>query len=172
MGLISCYFCGMFEDRIQTKIEVLLNVCLAHGWTFGFAESCTGGLLSAHVAMQPGMSAVFNGSVVSYAGRVKTDLLNVPTSALKAYGEVSVPVARYMARGARKQLKCDWSVSITGIAGPGGGTLEKPVGTVCFAVSGPAFEEVIQMQFPPSSRGEIQQQSADFALDLLLNAMK
>lgn len=154
------------------KTEALIQICQQRDWTLGFAESCTGGLLSSRVTEVPGVSAVFLGSVISYAGAVKSSSLEVPSSALKAYGEVSEPVARYMARGARKRLKCDWSVSITGIAGPGGGSPEKPVGTVFFAVSGPGFETAVRQQFSGPKRKDIQQQSADFALDLLLNAMK
>lgn len=154
------------------KIKSLIQICQQRDWTLGFAESCTGGLLSSQVTMVPGVSAVFTGSIVSYAGAVKSGILQVPKPALQSYGEVSEPVARYMARGARKHLNCDWSVSITGIAGPGGGLPEKPVGTVFFAVSGPGFETAVKQQFSGPKRQDIQQQSVDFALDLLLSAMK
>lgn len=154
------------------KISRIFRLCVDRGWTVGFAESCTGGLLSAQWAMTPGISQVFQGSVVSYSGDVKVGILDVPRAALQAYGEVSEPVARYMAHGARKHLKCDWSVSITGIAGPGGGTPEKPVGTVFFAVVGPGLEHSCRQNFSPASREQIQQKAVDFALDLLEDAMK
>lgn len=154
------------------KVEELIGICQQRKLSFGFAESCTGGLLSAQVTSVPGVSAVFKGSVVCYAGAVKTSILDVPPSALRAYGEVSEPVARYMARGARKHLNCDWSVSITGVAGPGGGSPEKPVGTVFFAVCGPGIERAVKQQFSGPKRQDIQQQSVNFALDLLINTMK
>lgn len=160
--------------NLQTldKAQSLIQICQQRDWTLGFAESCTGGLLSAHLTAIPGVSAVFLGSIICYSGAVKSGMLDVPIHALKGYGEVSEPVARYMARGARKHLNCDWSLSITGIAGPGGGSPQKPVGTVFFAVSGPGFETAVRQQFSDPKRQDIQQQSAEFALDLLLNAMK
>lgn len=160
------------NEHTLKKVEALIQMCQQRDWTIGFAESCTGGLLSAYMTMVPGVSAVFMGSVVSYAGPVKEGLLGVPKSALQSYGEVSEPVARYMARGARKHLNCDWSVSITGIAGPGGGLPQKPVGTVFFAVSGPGFETAVRQQFSGPKRQDIQQQSVEFSLDLLISAMK
>src|SRR4051812_40410434 len=91
------------------------------------------------ITSQPAVSSFYRGGVISYDRDVKADILNVPHSLMDVTGEVSVPTAVAMARGARSVLKCDWAVSITGIAGPTGGTPEKPVGTVCFAVAGPAF---------------------------------
>ena len=84
----------MFDDDMKSKIETLFQVCHSHGWTFGLAESCTGGLVSSQITMLPGVSAVFKGAIVCYAGHVKRDVLGVPSSALKYYGEVSLPVAR------------------------------------------------------------------------------
>ena len=159
-------------DQVESLVERLFEVSLSRGWSFGFAESCTGGLVSASVAAVPGVSQVFKGSVVSYHSAVKMGILDVPEAAIQCYGEVSEPVARYMARGARKHLNCDWSLSITGIAGPGGGSLEKPVGTVFFAVSGPGVETAVMKCFDGPKRKDIQQQSAEFALDLLRSAMK
>ncbi len=160
------------NKQVLEKVNLLIQICQQRNWTLGFAESCTGGLLSAQVTSVPGVSAIFMGSVTSYASAVKTGILGVPKTALQSYGEVSEPVARYMARGARKHLNCDWSVSITGVAGPGGGSPQKPVGTVFFAVSGPGFEAAKRQQFSGPKRQDIQQQSVDFALELLINAMK
>lgn len=143
------------------------------GWRIGLAESCTGGLLSSWIAQVPGVSSFYQGSVVSYARRAKENILQVDSAMIKALGEVSEPVAKAMARGARAALDCHWAVSITGIAGPSGGTPEKPVGTVCFAVSGPGFEQALTHQFDRQlERQEIQRQAAVFALDLLLNALR
>jgi nicotinamide-nucleotide amidase len=161
----------------SAKVELLRDLLAKRGETVGFAESCTGGLLSAECAKLSGVSRVLQGSVVSYSNAVKVGILGVPESSIAAYGAVSEPVARYMARGAKKQLKCDWSVSITGIAGPTGGTPAKPVGTVCFGICGPGIEYTLIKKFEGAgqqklSRQEVQQTSADFALDLLLAELK
>lgn len=139
--------------------------------TLGFAESCTGGLLSSLMTSQAGISKYFKGTVVSYSGEIKHSLLGVPKHLMKTLGEVSQPVAKHMAKGARRSLNCDWSVAITGIAGPSGGTPEKPVGTVCFAVSGPGYEYVERCLIEGSDRVAIQQGSALKALELLKNAL-
>ncbi len=138
--------------------------------TVGFAESCTGGLLSATLSAMPGVSDIYLGSVVSYSYQAKVDLLGVSWNVLKIEGAVSDRVARQMAQGLRNQMKCHWSVAITGIAGPTGGTPEKPVGTVWFAVNGPGFETTEKKLFS-GSRTDVQQQSVDHAINMLLNAM-
>ncbi len=154
-------------------LNELEKLCVLRGLTIGLAESCTGGLLSASICERPGVSKIFKGAVVSYARDVKEAVLGVPKSLMQAHGEVSLPVAQAMAVGAREVLKCDWAVSVTGIAGPSGGTPEKPVGTVCFAISGPSFERVESKIFPAGGgRQDIQRQAALFALDFLLSAMR
>lgn len=158
--------------ELQSHFQNLLQVCLRRRLTFGFAESCTGGLLSAHAAMTPGISSVYKGSIVSYSSDIKIGILGVPHHAIQSFGEVSAPVARYMSQGAKKHLNCDWSVSITGVAGPGGGSLEKPVGTVYFSVCGPGFENTWRKNFEADARVKIQQQSVKCALELLESAMK
>ncbi len=153
--------------------ERLAEICRLRGWTVGLAESCTGGLLSSLICAEPGASDFYVGSVVSYARSVKESLLNVPKPLLTTCGEVSLPVALAMAKGACATLRSDWSVSITGVAGPSGGSGEKPVGFVCFAVVGPCFEEAASQQFAASGgRQDIQRQAALFAFDFLLNAMR
>jgi len=104
---------------------------------FGCAESCTGGSVSALLTEEPGISDVFVGSVVAYSNEVKERLLGVPGQLIAEHGAVSAAVALSMAEGARRALGCDWSLAITGIAGPTGETPSKPVGTVHFGVSGP-----------------------------------
>ena len=161
------------DSQVLERVESLEKICLQRGLTVGFAESCTGGLLSSWVCARPGVSKVFTGAVVSYARSVKNQVLGVPLSLMQAHGEVSLPVAKAMAVGARKALGCDWSVSITGIAGPSGGTPEKPVGTVCFAVVGPGLEHQILKVFPAGGgRQDIQRQAALFAFEFLLSAMR
>ncbi|HMN70216.1 MAG TPA: CinA family protein, partial [Bdellovibrionales bacterium] len=115
----------------------------------------------------------FQGAVVSYARVVKRKVLNVPSTAFLAHGEVSSPVARAMARGALNALGSTWALSVTGIAGPGGGTKEKPVGTVYFAVVGPGLEESVRQEFKADDgRQDVQRQAALFAFEFLLNAMR
>ena len=140
--------------------------------TVAFAESCTSGLLSASLGAIPGVSRVFQGAIVSYANDVKENLLDVPADLLKTFGAVSEQVAAKMAEGARTRLHSTWGVSVTGIAGPDGGSAEKPVGTVCFAVAGPKLgmtdvETQTWTQKFSGSRVEIQQQSVQTALNLL-----
>lgn len=138
--------------------------------TVGFAESCTGGVLSAIFARAPGVSDIFVGAIVAYSNSLKERLLGVPSPLLRSVGAVSLPVARKMASGARLTLQSTWAISVTGIAGPSGGTPVKPVGTVCFAIVGPGVEEVVQKRFD-GSRREIQLAAAKFALKLLRHAL-
>ena len=138
--------------------------------TVSFAESCTGGLLSSMITSHAGISDVYLGAVVAYSNAMKENLLGVPSHLFRSVGAVSVSVAREMARGARDQIGSDWAVSITGIAGPGGGTPEKPVGTVCFAVVGPGVDRAVDMHFA-GGRQVIQEASALYALELLLGEL-
>ncbi|MCB0759748.1 MAG: CinA family protein, partial [Flavobacteriales bacterium] len=107
------------------------------GQTLALAESCTGGYLSHLITSVPGSSAYYIGGVVSYANAVKMEELGIPSDMLELNGAVSGPVAERMAEGVRKALRSDWAVATTGVAGPDGGTAEKPVGTVWIAVAGP-----------------------------------
>ncbi|MEZ4475255.1 MAG: nicotinamide-nucleotide amidohydrolase family protein [bacterium] len=116
--------------------------CQAAGLSLGTAESCTGGLVGAAITDVPGASSVFFGSVVSYSNSVKTGVLDVPAEVLAEHGAVSEPCAAAMALGARRRLGVDVAVSITGIAGPGGGSPTRPVGTVCFGFAGPAEGQI------------------------------
>lgn len=139
--------------------------------TMSFAESCTGGRLSALITELAGVSDVFLGSVVSYSNEAKVNLLGVRREALETEGAVSELVAGQMAQGVREKLKSEWSVAITGIAGPSGGTSAKPVGTVCLAVSGPQFVATQRKLFS-GSRIEIQNQSAESAMKFLLESLQ
>ena len=134
--------------------------------TLGFAESCTAGLASATLGKVAGVSDIFLGSVVSYSNDVKENLLQVSNGTLRTEGAVSEQTALQMAHGLRKIMKCNWSVSITGIAGPTGGTPDKPVGTVWFAVVGPGFETTEKKIFS-GSRSEIQEQASKHAFEIL-----
>ncbi|MGZ3795866.1 MAG: CinA family protein [Pseudobdellovibrionaceae bacterium] len=152
-------------------LEKLLSLLRSRKLTVGFAESCTGGLLSATLTSVAGISDVFMGSVVSYSYEAKMDLLGVQAKTLKSEGAVSESVAREMAQGARKQLKVDIALAITGIAGPTGGTPDKPVGTVCLAVSGPGLAEKAVRKHFSGGRTEVQEASVRFALEYLISAL-
>jgi nicotinamide-nucleotide amidase len=154
------------EQKLQELIRSLRDQKL----TLSFAESCTGGALSAFLTEQAGVSDIFLGSVVSYSNEAKVALLGVRRDTLMQEGAVSESVARQMACGARRQLKTDWSVAITGIAGPSGGTPSKPVGTVCIAIAGPNFEESRKEIFS-GDRKAIQQESVDFSVRWLCEVL-
>lgn len=160
-----------FSESSLKKLKAMIRSLREKKLSVSFAESCTGGRLSAFLTSQPGVSDIFMGSVVSYSNEVKIDLLGVRRDALKNEGAVSEGVARQMAYGVRNQLKSNWSVAITGIAGPSGGTPTKPVGTVCFAVCGPGFEQSWSRLYS-GDRSEIQQQSVDTAIELLTEALR
>jgi nicotinamide-nucleotide amidase len=114
--------------------EVVLDACRAHRMTIAVAESCTGGLLGARLTSIPGSSDVVLGGVIAYGNKVKQDMLGVSGDVLREHGAVSEPVARQMATGVRERTGADIGMAITGVAGPGGGTPDKPVGTVWLAV--------------------------------------
>jgi len=156
---------------MRDLITVFTERFLSKNWTLSTAESCTGGLLAATLAQRPGISSVFIGSCVTYANSAKRDLLQVPDDMLKSHGAVSGPVALAMAQNVRKSLKSSWSVSITGIAGPAGGSEEKPVGTVWFGISGPGIEATEKKLFK-GDRLAIQKQAAEHALRFLLEQSK
>ena len=119
-------------------LEVVLGKILkSKGQTIATAESCTGGTIASLLAKHAGSSEFYLGSVVSYSNEVKHNVLGVSLSDLEQYGAVSEPVVRQMAEGARRVVGADWALATSGIAGPGGGTADKPVGTIWIAVSGP-----------------------------------
>ena len=124
----------VWESKNAIVLKMLESLRRKH-YTIGIAESCTGGMLGARIADIPGVSDVLLGGVMAYDNRIKEQLLGVPGEILETYGAVSEECAAAMAEGVRKVTGADITVSITGIAGPDGGTEEKPVGTVCFAVS-------------------------------------
>jgi len=161
--LISDLIFGEGEQRMQQVVGDLLK---AHGQTLSLAESCTGGYVSHLITSEPGSSAYYTGGVVSYANAVKMEELGIPSDMLELNGAVSKPVAEQMATGVRTALRTDWSVAITGIAGPDGGTPEKPVGTVWIAVAGPDGVESRCEHFI-GTRGAVIQRSALSSLDML-----
>jgi nicotinamide-nucleotide amidase len=127
----------IFGEGDQSLERVLGAMLKERGQTLALAESCTGGYLSHLITRIPGSSAYYIGGVVSYANAVKMEELGIPSDMLELNGAVSQPVAERMAQGVRAALRSDWAIATTGIAGPDGGTPEKPVGTVWLAVAGP-----------------------------------
>lgn len=127
---------SLTEKDLQNCVARSIQVLRDNHATVGFAESCTGGLLSSSFAKVAGVSDVFMGSVVSYANHVKVSVLGVKCSTLENFGAVSAECAKEMSEKALMLLKVSYAVAITGIAGPTGGTKDKPVGTVFISVSG------------------------------------
>jgi nicotinamide-nucleotide amidase len=125
----------MIETRLRAEAKRLLEICRGRGLRIATAESCTGGLVAAALTEIAGASDVVERGFVVYSNAAKQSMLGVPTSTLKRYGAVSAETAVAMAEGALKNSPADIAVSITGIAGPGGGTRQKPVGLVHFAVA-------------------------------------
>ena len=141
------------------------------GVTLSTAESCSGGLIAHRITNVPGSSAYFLGGVVSYSNEAKEDLLGVPNDILFAFGAVSESVACAMADGARDLFGSDYAVGVTGIAGPTGGSADKPVGLVYIAVATPRGTIVTRNQFD-GPRESVKEKAADLALSLLLEHLQ
>jgi nicotinamide-nucleotide amidase len=158
---------SVFARDDEAPIAALVGSMLAaRGWTLATAESCTGGLLGGELTAVAGSSSWYHGGFVTYSYAAKVELLGVDFELLEAVGAVSEPVARAMARGARARLGSDVAVAITGVAGPGGGTPEKPVGTVHFAVTcGDA--ELHRLVRLPGDRATVRRRSVMVALHLV-----
>jgi len=138
----------LFSEDERAIAEIVLDLCRARGLTLAAAESCTGGLVSARLTAVPGASAVFKGGVVSYANEAKERALGVPHDVLERHGAVSAEAAKAMAEGVRARLGTDVGVSVTGIAGPDGGTEQKPVGLVFVHAVGAGGEEARRSELP------------------------
>ncbi len=156
----------LFADTERSIQEIVLDLCRARGLTLATAESCTGGMVAARLTDVPGSSDVFLGGVVAYADAVKRRELGVPAELLAAHGAVSAEVAAAMAAGARARLGAEVAVAVTGIAGPGGGSAEKPVGLV-FLHALASDGELAQRFELPGDRHAIRARSAAAALHLV-----
>jgi len=153
------------REEIETP-ALVLELLRERGLSLATAESCTGGMVAARLTAIPGSSDVFLGSIVAYADAVKAAQLGVPEEILATYGAVSAESARAMAEGARERLGADVAVSVTGVAGPGGGTPEKPVGLVFLHAAGPQGERSLRLDFP-GDRDTIRGRAAVAALHLV-----
>lgn len=165
-------FPGAIFSRDGSTVEEVIGAALvARGEMLGTAESCTGGLIGARLTSMPGSSGWYAGGVVSYANEVKERALGVPADVLVRHGAVSREVAEAMARGAQAHVGCDWAIAVTGVAGPGGGTAEKPVGLVYLAIAGPPGVEVRELRLH-GDRERIRMRAATIALHLLRAALE
>lgn len=154
-------------EPLADLAQRLQDACLAAGLTVATAESCTGGLVAHAVTSRPGSSGYFLGGVVSYSNDVKASLLGVPTEVLETHGAVSAQVALAMASGVRVRLGADLAVGVTGVAGPDGGTADKPIGLAYIAVSDPAGADVRRFHWD-GDRATNNEASAAAALEFLI----
>ena len=161
----------MTKQKHQTTPESVVEKLIEKGWTISFAESCTGGMACARLVDVANASKVLNASFVTYANEAKETLLGVSAETLDTYGAVSEEMAKEMAIGVAAANHAQVGVGISGIAGPGGGTDEKPVGTVCFGfcIDGKTFTET--KHFGNLGRQTVRQRAVDFVFETLDTAL-
>lgn len=163
--------CRRLNDKSYEPIEaVIVRLLTERRQTLALAESCTGGLIAHKITNVPGASAVLLAGWVTYANAAKEKLLGVRAETLVAHGAVSEAVAREMAEGARRETGADWALAVTGIAGPAGGTVEKPVGTVFIALAAADGTEV-ERKLNALGREAFKEATAQQALELLWRAI-
>ncbi|HEY8162454.1 MAG TPA: CinA family protein [Methylocystis sp.] len=160
------------ENTKNVRAITVIVKAKERGWRVSTAESCTGGLVSAALTGIPGASEVFDRGFVTYSNAAKTEMLGVPEALLAAHGAVSAETARAMAEGALVHSQADVAVAITGVAGPGGGSPQKPVGLVHFACAKRGGDvALLERRFGPLSRDEIRSAAVDQALDLMIESL-
>lgn len=162
----------MFSDRLLNLARLVLDDAAQRRLKIVTAESCTGGLLSGLLVEIPGSSKVLERGFVTYSNKAKEEVLGIPGDMIADYGAVSEPVVRAMAEGALEESRANMSIAITGIAGPGGGTRLKPVGTVHFALArenAPIRHRL--EQFDDIGRNEVRLASLETALNMLLESI-
>ena len=162
----------MIDDAaLLARAEALVRAYAAAGRTIATAESCTGGLVAGLLTAVPGSSAVLERGFVTYSNAAKTEVVGVPAELVAAHGAVSAPVARAMAEGALAHSRANVAVAITGIAGPGGGSADKPVGLVHFGLAAPgAPVRHRERRYGDLGRAEIRRRAVADALALLEEA--
>lgn len=161
----------MADDPLVALARRLQAACLERGFTVVTAESCTGGLVGNLITEVDGSSGYFRGALVAYADDAKESFLGVPAATIAAHGAVSAQVAVAMAHGARERAGADLAVAVTGIAGPGGGSIAKPVGLTYVAVVGVAGSDVRRFTWS-GDRTQNKRSSAAAALESLLEAVE
>ena len=161
----------MFPSPLVERATALVAACRARGLVLATAESCTGGLVSALLTEVPGSSAAFDRGFATYSNAAKAEMLGVPPALIGAEGAVSEAVARAMAAGVLAHSPADVAVSITGVAGPGGGTTAKPVGLVHFACAHRSDITSVERRFGDLGRGAVRLASVAQALELFEAAL-
>ena len=160
----------MLSPAVLSQAAAVLDAYRACGLRLATAESCTGGLIAAALTHVAGSSDVVDRGFVTYSNEAKTEMLNVPAATIAQHGAVSQPVAVAMVAGALARSVADVAVSVTGVAGPGGGTADKPVGLVWFGCARRAGEIKAQSRIFPGARAAVREATVAFAFDLLLEA--
>lgn len=155
------------DSELTARATALLAACRARGWMLATAESCTGGLIAAALTEIAGSSDVVDRGFVTYSNAAKTEMLGVPAALIEQHGAVSDPVARAMAEGALRHSTADWAISVTGIAGPGGATADKPVGLVFLGTARRGGEISAERQVFSGDRHSVRRQTVERALALL-----
>jgi nicotinamide-nucleotide amidase len=158
----------MFSQAQISLAETILSAARERKLKLAIAESCTGGLIAACLTAIPGSSDVFERGFITYSNEAKSEMLGIRPELIAAHGAVSIEVAADMAQGALTHSHADVAVSVTGIAGPGGGTPHKPVGTVCFGQAATGFAHAERIVFPDQGRDAIRNAALNHALTLLL----
>jgi nicotinamide-nucleotide amidase len=161
----------MLPDFTLAEAESLLAACRAKGVMLATAESCTGGLIAAALTAIAGSSDVVDCGFVTYSNEAKNALIGVPMPLIQAHGAVSEPVAKAMAEGALSRSRATIAVSVTGVAGPGGGSADKPVGLVCFGLARTGQSAITQRRIFPGDRTEIRAATVLHAFGLIRDAL-
>ena len=151
----------IFNDTYMQELQDILRV---NKQSITTAESCTGGLIAHMITKIPNSSDVFNGAIVTYSNNIKNKELNVEKEVLEKYGAVSVEVVSQMLEGSIKKFDAQYAIAVSGIAGPSGGTKNKPVGTVVIGCIGPMSEKIIDVHYFKGTREEVQIQAAKTGL--------
>lgn len=162
----------MFDHETLALAETVLAACRNRRWRVATAESCTGGLVAAALTAIAGSSDVVECGLVTYSNRAKIELLGVPAETIAEHGAISAETALAMAKGAVARADVDLAVSVTGIAGPGGGTAQKPVGLVYLGLAGKTVGGCIERRVFAGDRGAVRQAAIKLALAMLEGAGK
>lgn len=157
----------MFDGETLSLAQAVLDACRDRGWHVGTAESCTGGLVAAALTAIAGSSDVVERGFMTYSNAAKSELLGVPPATIAAYGAVSAETAAAMAEGALARAPIDLAVSVTGVAGPGGGSSEKPVGLVHFGLARRGGTCRTERRVFPGDRAAVRDAAVQAALNLL-----
>jgi len=174
VGTVSGYNNECISEKLDKTVTNVVKLLERKGWTISTAESCTGGLLSQLITSVPGASDVFELGVCAYSERIKNEILGVPLEDIARYGVVSEEVALGMVGGLSRISGADICVSVTGIAGPSGGTPEKPVGTVWigFDIRGDRFARLPELwKLPDTSRSSIRAAAAEYIFETLVKLL-